>query len=403
MTTDKAPSSLLGRYQRLIKISRNLASKLDLDLLLMEIVEAAADVADAEEASILLFDPFKEELYFQAATNLDTSLMRGTIVPLHNSIAGWIVQHKKPLTIDNPQEDERHFEHIDQITNITSKSILGVPLIAKNKVIGVMEAINKKEGPFTPEDEEIFTALGAQAAIAIENTRLFQQSDLIEEFVHELRTPLSSLSAAAHLLQHPRATQEQQEKMLNILDTEIARLSEMATSFLDVSRLESGRSQFEVKQIDVEELLIDCHDIIANEAAEEELESMLEISNNIPPLQADRDKLKMAILNLLNNAIKYNQPGGKIALRGAYLPEDEAVCIQVSDTGLGIAQDHINLIFQKFYRVPGHSDDITGSGLGLSVTQKIIKTHGGYIDVESQVGAGSTFSIYLPLSMRSSE
>ncbi|MEA2007935.1 MAG: GAF domain-containing protein, partial [Chloroflexota bacterium] len=154
MPNNEQTSSLLKRYQRLIKIAGDLTSKLDLDILLLEIVKAAADITDAEEASILLYDSIKEELYFQAATNLDTT-MCGMIVPLHNSIAGWIIRSREPIIIDNPQEDDRHFEHVDKVTQLTSRSLLGVPLITKEKMIGVLEAINKKEGTFTLEDQEV--------------------------------------------------------------------------------------------------------------------------------------------------------------------------------------------------------------------------------------------------------
>lgn len=397
MPNNKKLSSLLSRYQRLIQISLDLASKLDLDILLMEIVRAAADIADAEEASILLYDPIKEELYFQVATNIDSTLVRGMVVPLHNSIAGWIARKREPIIIDNPQEDERHFRHVDNTTKITSRSILGVPLVTKDKMIGVLEAINKKEGDFTPEDQEVLMALGAQAAVAIENSRLFQQSDLIGEFVHEIRTPLSSLNAATHLLEHPRASQDQKEKMMGVLNTEIERLAEMSTSFLDLSRLESGRSQFKIEKFDMGELLRGCYDLIEKEALEKSLTVFVDIPQDLPLVRGDRAKLKQALLNLLNNAIKYNKEGGQITLRAAVSLEEKDFLVEISDTGVGIEKKHLTLIFEKFYRVPEHSDKVEGTGLGLSVVKQIITGHRGRISVESEVGKGTTFTIHLPL------
>lgn len=397
MPNDKKNSSLLSRYQRLIKISRELASKLDLDILLMEIVRTAADIVGAEEASILLYDPVKEELFFQVATNIDSTLARGMVVPLHNSIAGWIARKRQPVIIDNPQEDERHFRQVDHTTQMTSRSILGVPLVTKEKMIGVLEAINKKEGHFTLEDQEVLMALGAQAAVAIENSRLFQQSDLIGEFVHEIRTPLSSLSAATHLLQHPRASDEQKVKMVEILNTEIDRLAEMSTSFLDLSRLESGRYQLKIEKFDVAKLLKECYDIIEEEAAKQDLTVFVDVPDDLPPARGDRDKIKQALLNLLSNAIKYNQEKGEITLLGRAKPEKQGFLIEVRDTGVGIKEKHLTRIFEKFYRVPEHSAEITGTGLGLSVVERIITGHGGSINVESEIGKGATFSIHLPL------
>ena len=116
----KNRSSLLNRYQKLINISGDLASELDLNILLTKIVHAASEVSNADEASILMFDPAKQTLYFQAATNLDSQLKRGLVVPLEESIAGWIVENQKPLIVDNPQKDQRHFDYIGKITNIHS-------------------------------------------------------------------------------------------------------------------------------------------------------------------------------------------------------------------------------------------------------------------------------------------
>ena len=104
-------------------------------------------------------------------------------------IAGWIVTNRQSVRIDDAQKDARFFGDVDQTIDYSTKSLLGIPLITKNKVVGVLEVVNKKRGRFTDPDESMLTVLGAQAAVAIENARLFQQTDLIAEFVHELRTP----------------------------------------------------------------------------------------------------------------------------------------------------------------------------------------------------------------------
>jgi GAF domain-containing protein len=161
--------SLLERYQRLIEISRGLASTLDLDVLLDRIVHAAADLSNASEASILLYDEAKGELVFQAATNKPQ--VKGLSVPVGGSIAGWIISNREPIIIADVLKDERYFRNIEKASKVTTQSLLGVPLVTKNKVIGALEAINKKNGGFTSEDQEILMTLGAQAAIAIQNTR----------------------------------------------------------------------------------------------------------------------------------------------------------------------------------------------------------------------------------------
>ncbi|HMB25494.1 MAG TPA: GAF domain-containing protein, partial [Anaerolineales bacterium] len=204
----------LDSYLRVIEISRDLASTLDLDILLDDIVRAAADITRAEAASILLYDDTARQLYFQVATNIDEPTMRGLIVPLDKSIAGWIVTNRRSARIDDAHKDERHFGEVEQTVGYSTRSLLGIPLITKNKVVGVLEVINKKKGKFTDPDESMLSVLGAQAAVAIENARLFQQSDLIAEFVHELRTPLASLSTATYLLLRPEMSREQRDQIV---------------------------------------------------------------------------------------------------------------------------------------------------------------------------------------------
>src|SRR3990170_2152690 len=229
----------LDGYRRLIDISRDLASTLDLDILLSRIVHAAAEVSGSEAASILLYDDAAKQLYFQVSTNIDEPTRRGIVVPLEGSIAGWIVNHRQPVRITNAHDDPRWFDEVEQTIGFSTQSILGVPLITKNKIVGVLEALNKQKGKFSDADESMLSVLGAQAAVAIENARLFQQSDLISEFVHELRTPLASLSTATYLLLRPEISKEQREQIINNIHTETMRLNSLASSFLDLARLES--------------------------------------------------------------------------------------------------------------------------------------------------------------------
>ena len=389
-------TTLLARYQRLIEISRDLASTLDLDTLLHRIVRVAADLSLAEEASILLYDEVKKELRFQAATNLDNPAIRGLRVPVKQSVAGWIVNHREPLIIENVKNDERHFGHVNQESALTTKSLLGVPLINKGEVVGVLEAINKRSGKFDQEDQELLMTLGNQAAVAIQNARLFAQSDLISEFVHELRTPLASLNTAAHLLNSPKIPEETKGDLVGAIQTETTRLSSLATSFLDIARLESGRTQFQLQQIDLASLLDECASLMQAQAQELGLDLRVSVSPEIPAIQGDADKIKQAILNLVSNAIKYNRPNGEIVL--AAKNGRDNVTIKVKDSGIGIPQEHMKRLFTKFYRVPGSEQHAQGTGLGLSIVKRIIEGHGGEIGVKSVEGEGTTFVIRLPVT-----
>jgi len=386
--------TLLERYQWLIEISRDLASTLDLDVLLNRIVTAAADLSNAEEASILLYDETKRDLFFQAATN--EPLMRGLKVPVGSSIAGWIITNREPIIIGDVEQDTRYFKTIADSVQLPTTSLLGVPLITKDKVIGALEAINKIDGNFSMEDQEILMTLGAQAAVAIENTRLFQQSDLISEFVHEIRTPLSSINTAGQLLLYPQLPEEKRHQMVTVIQRETSRLSEMATSYLDLAQLESGRAGFHLQSIYPSELLEECAILMQANAAKSGLEFIRDFPADLATIQGDYDKIKQAVINLLSNAIKYNRPAGKIILRAAL--QDKKIVIEVEDTGIGIPTEHQKHLFQKFYRVPGSENVSTGTGLGLAVVKRIIEGHKGQTGVRSAQGKGTTFIIRLPVA-----
>ena len=384
----------LDGYRRLIEIARDLASTLDLDVLLYRIVTAAAEITEAEAGSILLYDGTARRLHFQVATNIDQPTMRGLIVPLEGSIAGWIVTNRKPVRTTEAHNDPRFFSDIEQATGFHTCSLLGVPLITKEKVVGVLEVLNKKKGNFTDADESLLLVLGAQAAVAIENSRLFQQSDLISEFVHELRTPLASLSTATYLLLRPEISQEQREQITFNIHNETLRLNTLASSFLDLARLESGRVQFRKMRFSVSDLIYECKDVMQGKADEERIQVRVESTEDIPLLEADRDKIKQVLLNLLSNAIKYNRPSGSVIVH----PEatETEIVVTVQDTGMGIPEDALPHLFEKFYRVREHENKAGGTGLGLSICKQIVQGHNGALEVKSKIGVGTVFTLRLP-------
>jgi signal transduction histidine kinase len=328
------------------------------------------------------------------ATNIDQPTMRGLIVPLEGSIAGWIVTNRKTVRTDAVHDDPRFFSDVEQTTGFTSQSLLGVPLITKEKVVGVLEVLNKHSGKFTAEDENLLLVLGAQAAVAIENARLFQQSDLISEFVHELRTPLASLSTATYLLLRPEISQEQREQIIYNIHNETLRLNTLASSFLDLARLESGRVQFRKTRFNANDLIYECKDVMQGKADESHINLRVDSAENLPLLEADRDKIKQVLLNLLSNAIKYNRPSGSVIVT----PEatETEISITVQDTGMGIPEDALPHLFEKFYRVREHENKAGGTGLGLSISKQIMQGHNGALEVKSKVGVGTAFILRLP-------
>lgn len=388
---------LVRKYQRLLEVSQQLVSTLELQSLLNSIVDAAKELTESEAASLLLHDPQSNNLHFEAATD---ELVRGaklTPVPVDSSIAGWVYSNSEPIVVEDALRDPRFFREVDVLNRYQTHTILGVPLRTKEKAFGVIEAVNKINGTFDDEDVRVLQTLAAQAAIAIENSRLFQQSDLIAEMVHELRTPLGALTAAAHLLQRPDLPEEQRNKMSQTVFNEVERLNGMANDFLELARLESGRVRFTREPVHLGGLIGECIEIIRPQAESSGVHIELETDPTLAPVPADRNRLKQIFLNLLTNAIKYNRPDGTVHVKLTRAEED-MVQVSVSDTGKGIPEESIPHIFERFYRVPDQEGHIGGTGLGLAIARRIAEAHQGSIDVESEAGVGSTFTVLLPAS-----
>lgn len=387
---------MLKRYERLLEVTRTLTSTLELPVLLHTIIAAAAELTGTEAASILLLDANSGQLRFEATTNEDLVTMDEITVPLEGSIAGSIFTSMKPLIISDAASDPRHFRKVDSQTSFDTRSILGVPLISKDKPIGVLQALNKT-GPdgFDNSDVQTLETLAAQAAIAIVNARLFQQSDLIAEMVHELRTPLAALTATSHILMRTDLPAERRAEFVGTISEETDRLAKMTTEFLDLARLESGRARFEREPFEMAELAHECVGIVIPQADSKNI-ALHEQLLGLPNVLADRGKIKQVLLNLLTNAIKYNRDGGHIYVAGEV--KGKRLTVSVRDTGKGIPPEALPHIFEKFYRVPDSEGWSQGTGLGLTIAKRIVESHGGKLNVESTVNTGTTFSFSLPLA-----
>jgi len=386
---------LLNRYQRLLELTSDLAATFDLDTLLQRIVVAARELTDSEASSLLLYEKQTHSLYFEAATGALVSGVGQRAIPADNSIAGWVFTHGEPIVSQDVINDPRFYREMDALTRFETQSILGVPLRTKDKVLGVIESVNKTKGIFTDEDVQILQTLAAQAAIAIENSQLFMQSDLIAEIVHELRTPLAALTAASHLLQRTELPEDQRTKLSQTILHEVQRLNDLTTDFLELSRLESGRVHFKREPVHLGGLAQESLEVVRAQAESKEIELETEFDPSLAPVHGDRKILKQLLLNLLTNAIKYSQPGGVVTV--SLRSEGDEVLMEVRDTGRGISPEDQERLFQRFYRAVDGEDDVQGTGLGLVIAKRIAESHEGSISVESALGKGATFTVRLPV------
>ena len=393
---EKKQLIIAERYRQLIEALQELASILNTEQLLERIVKVAAELCNAEHAWLVWSDPLNNMLQIKASTLSNNSQPRGLPIPIESSLEGWVLGNQKPVMINNLGLSEQNYGDIPNPTNLKIKSILSVPLTAKDKQNGVLEVVNKHGGDFNNLDQEILGSFTNQVAIYINNTHLFFQSDIVSELVHELRTPLVSLNMAVHLLQRTDLADDKRVRIFEMINTEFNRLSSMTTSFLELARLESGRVKFNPTRFDLLLLIEESLEVMQFQAIAKGIN--INIQNSSQPLMvtADRDKLKQVVLNLVNNAIKYGRPGGMVSIIVHHTTTE--VSFSIRDDGQGIPSEYIPMLFDRFFRIPTKEYLSTGTGLGLTICRQIVTAHKGRIDVTSDIGQGSTFTVFLPVT-----
>lgn len=383
------------QFNQLLDISRDLASTLDFEILLRKILRVAVELSDAETAYVFLYDETKGGLVFLSSTDPHHErLLQGKNIPTA-SVAGWVCVHRQPMIVTDVKKDQRSCIHDDSLLSQSTKSLIAVPLLAKERIQGVLEVVNKKHEVFTDEDVDVLTVLAAQAAIAVENSRLYQQADLVNELVHELRTPFASILTIAYLLKRNDLTTEQRQQFAGSIAEEVTRLNDLASSYLEYSRLEAGRLSFSTATFDLRDLLNECCRTLQPRAEESGIQIQISQAEHPLSLAADENKIKQVVINLLNNAIKYNQSGGQVAVNS--WGNDQTVGFSIQDNGVGIPEDDLPHVFEKFFRAHNIQEMFPGTGLGLSICKRIVEIHGGTISVQSQLKKGSTFSVELPI------
>jgi signal transduction histidine kinase len=392
-----SPEVQVARLEMMLEVSRKLHATLELRTLLKFVVEAAAELTDSEVACILLLDKKNSQLYLEATTAAELNESERVMIPVQGSVAGWIVQNGEPLVVDSIFKDERRFSEVDQPGWSEARAILGAPLKLSERNIGVLEVYNKRLGvSFSSDDIHMLNTLAGQAAIAIENARLFEQSDAIARVVHELRTPVTSIIDFSQImLANSQIDTEDLRLGLESVNREAVRLSQIVANFLDLAKLESGRIILEKQRVDLGLLAQEVLDRFSFPAQERKISLTLKVENGFPPLKGDANRLRQVLTHLVDNAVKYNREGGSVEV--TFSCGLVRVRVSVRDTGVGIAPGDLELIFNKFYRAKGEAEQSGGTGLGLALTKKIIQAHGGDIWVESQFGVGSCFTFSLPI------
>ncbi|PYN48987.1 MAG: hypothetical protein DME00_10110 [Candidatus Rokuibacteriota bacterium] len=247
--------------------------------------------------------------------------------------------------------------------------------------------------------------------MAIENVRLFRaleqksrelevasqhKSEFLANMSHELRTPLNAIIGFSEVLSERMFGElnEKQEEYLKDIYASGMHLLSLINDILDLSKIEAGRMELELMDFDLPAALDSALTLVRQRAARRGISLDSNVDERLGQIQADERKIRQVVLNLLSNAIKFTPEGGRIEV-GA-VPRDGSVEVSVSDTGIGIAPEDQEAVFEEFRQVGTAEKKAEGTGLGLTLCRKFIELHGGRIWVKSQVGAGSTFGFTIP-------
>jgi signal transduction histidine kinase len=394
----------------MVQVSRILTSTLDIERLLKLISKTAAELVHSQDASIILEDQRTGTLVFLAAAGPKSNELMNIQVPIEGSIAGTVYKTREPLIVQDTETDPRHYDEVDREIEFDTRSILAVPMIFKERAIGVLEAVNKlNHGRFSEHDVQILSTLAAQAAVAIENARLVTElqeanarlaeldqlkSSFIAIASHELRTPLALILGYATFLREDADGAASEE--LDMVLQGAMQLKGLIEDMVNLSHLEAGSAELDLSEFSLQSVIQEAIEAQQQFAATKSLEIRPSLPAESLRVRADREKISIVLNNLLNNAIKFTSTGGRIQV--TVRPQTGMVAVSVVDTGVGIPADELNRIFDRFYQVESHLTRYEGGmGLGLSIAQGIVELHGGHIWAESVKGHGSRFTFTLPI------
>lgn len=418
MSTQNSAAEQIALLERRVKILTRLSetsavlnSTLKLKPLLGTIMDTAAEIVDAEGASVLLWDAKQHELRFAATNTGEGTGLIGKLVPLEGSIAGTVMRENRIIEVTNAEQDPRHYSKIDKATQFVTRSILAIPMRSKNRVIGVLEAINKRQLPWTDEDKAYLSTLASQAAVAIEGAQLVSalqkandelshldkmKSDFIAITSHELRTPLGVILGYATFLQEAQ-DEEVRGLALKVVNSAL-QLRRIIEDLTNLRYLEQKTAELVLEDVDLHDFMQQALREVKDLA---EAKSHAIAYNGAPEgtrVKIDTSRMGMAVVNILINAVRFTPDQGKISV-DVEVKAREA-WVRVSDNGIGIQRDDLDRIFERFVQVEDHMTRKQGGmGIGLSIARALVEAHGGRVWASSPgLNEGSTFTITMPLA-----
>jgi len=400
----------------LSEVGRAVSSTLDLGTVLTTIVSRAVQLSRLDGGVVFEYDGAAEEFVNRAATETGGALAearRATRIRKGDGMVG-----RTAITLEPAQVPDiavlGAYDSPLRVNLIESgvRAILAVPMVREDRLIGCLVVSRNRPGDFPDEAVELLRTFATQSALAIQNARLFKEiedksrqleaasrhkSEFLANMSHELRTPLNAIIGFSEVLGERMfgALNEKQEEYLKDIHASGQHLLSLINDILDLSKIEAGRMELELTDFDLHATLDNALTLVRERAGRRGIALVLTVDERLAQVRADERKVRQVVLNLLSNAIKFTPEGGGIHVRA--VPVDGMVEISVRDTGVGIAPEDQEAIFEEFRQVGTAAKKVEGTGLGLALSRKFVDLHGGRIWVTSQVGTGSAFTFTIPM------
>ncbi|HSB41800.1 MAG TPA: ATP-binding protein [Methylomirabilota bacterium] len=406
----QALSQSLEETGALSEVIRAVSSSLDLREILDTVARQAIALADADGCGIFEYSPERRRFDVVVSQGISRRFLDTIPVGMNQGTLGRATQTGEPVQVaDVAAVPDYPFR--DRFAEEGLRAVLTVPMTGGDVARGIV-LFRRTPGEFGARAVTLMRTLADQSKVAIANAHLFREieekgrllevanqhkSEFLANMSHELRTPLNAIIGFSEVLlqrMFGELNPKQEEYLQDVLSSGRHLLS-LINDILDLSKVEAGRMELELSRFDLPQALQDTLVLVRERAVRHGIDLSLESDPRLGPLVADERKLKQVMLNLLSNAVKFTPEGGRVEVRA--MPVNGAVEISVADTGIGIAPENQELIFEEFRQVGGdYAHKREGTGLGLTLARKLVELHGGRLWVKSQVGQGSTFTFSVP-------
>ncbi len=401
--TDQALDRRVQELSLFQRIDQQLNKSLDLNRVLSLALDWSLTHTGAHGGSIGLME--RSEDSGTSALKLlihkgSHQLAPGTLVPAKHPILSQLLQTAKSVLSTNVRAEQA-------IDGFPSVEQLAVPILREGRVIGVITLESEQQGTIDEEDIAFVERLADRTAVALENSRLYEQvktankakSEFISLITHELRLPMTTIKGYTELMLGGMGGElnEQQKQFMEVIHRNLERMNRLISDLADINRIETGKMKFENKAFFIQDVIADVVEGMQKAISSRQQKLTVSVPDNLPAVYADPARINQVVSNLLSNAHKYTSEQGSIQvsaeLNGSY------VRVTVADNGLGISVEDQSRLFTQFFRADTREVRAQqGWGLGLSIVKKMVEAQGGEITFASELGKGSQFAFTVPLA-----